>query len=258
MKTTFRICALVLLGAITACTSTTDRQYDGGCLVGLSALGAVVTGASGGIAAAGVAGGAGVAAVVCGEEGGQVQPERAVVEPPVEDSDGDGVVDGNDRCPNTRAGVAVDSVGCALDSDGDGVPDFRDDCRNTPTGVTVDSRGCPVKDEVVLTVDRLGFAFDSFALDAPSQAALDAAVDVIKSHSSVQLDVVGYTDSRGTDEYNQTLSERRAQAAVDYLVSKGVSRDQLRPIGRGESSPVASNDTDDGRARNRRVELVVR
>ncbi|MEM8942885.1 MAG: OmpA family protein, partial [Pseudomonadota bacterium] len=168
------------------------------------------------------------------------------------------VTDDVDRCPNTPAGAAVDRVGCLLDQDGDGVPNSRDSCANTPRGVEVDASGCPVKDEVVLTVDRLGFEFDSSRLDAQSRSALDAAVDVIQSHSSVQLDVVGYTDNVGSDDYNQGLSERRAQAAVDYLVSQGIPRSQLRPLGRGESSPVASNDTEDGRARNRRVELVVR
>ena len=148
--------------------------------------------------------------------------------------------------------------GCALDSDGDGVKDYQDDCPNTPAGVVVDSRGCPIKNEIVLTINHVEFAFDSAELDAESRSALDAAVAVIKSHDSVSMDLIGHTDSKGSDAYNQKLSERRARAAVAYLVSKGVRADQLTAVGRGESSPVASNDTDAGRARNRRVELVVR
>jgi OOP family OmpA-OmpF porin len=188
-------------------------------------------------------------------------PERQVVAAAVVaavDSDGDGVSDDMDRCSGTPAGAEVDTRGCALDSDGDGVRDYRDNCPNTPAGVVVDSSGCPVKDEVVLTVDRLGFAFDSAELDAASRAALDDAVAVIKSHSAVKLDVVGYTDSSGPEAYNLKLSKRRAQAAIDYLVSKGVDANMLRAAGRGEADPVASNDSRDGRARNRRVELVVR
>ena len=152
----------------------------------------------------------------------------------------------------------MDSNGCALDTDGDGVPDHLDECPHTPAAVEVDERGCPVKDEVILTVDRMNFAFDSAQLDATAKAALDEAVTVIKSHSAVQLDVVGHTDTSGPEAYNQGLSERRAQAVVDYLVSRGVAASQLRAVGRGEGEPIASNDTRDGRERNRRVELVVR
>jgi OOP family OmpA-OmpF porin len=122
----------------------------------------------------------------------------------------------------------------------------------------VDSRGCPVKGEVVLSIDRLNFAFDSAELDDASKRALDAAVAVIRDNSEVSLGIIGHTDSTGPESYNQTLSERRAQAALDYLVSKGISADQLSASGRGEAEPVASNDTRDGRAQNRRVELVVR
>jgi OOP family OmpA-OmpF porin len=174
------------------------------------------------------------------------------------DSDGDGVSDDQDRCPNTPSGVEVDMRGCPLDSDGDGVADYQDRCPNTAANTKVDAQGCPVKDEVILTVDRLNFAFDSAELDSKARAALDAAVAVIKDHSGVALDVVGHTDNSGPQEYNQRLSERRAQAAVDYLVSKGVDRNQLRARGMGETSPAVSNDTRDGRQRNRRVELVVR
>jgi OOP family OmpA-OmpF porin len=240
---------------LTACSTVDQREYEA-CIVSSSAIGGVIgTGASGAGGLAGIAVGAGVGAVICDHKE-EAAPQRQSVEPV--DSDGDGVTDNMDRCPGTPAGAEVDTRGCALDSDGDGVADYRDACPNTPAGITVDDRGCPVKDEVVLTVDRLGFAFDSAALDADSRAALDAAVAVIKSHSAVKLDVVGYTDSTGPEAYNQKLSERRAQAAVDYLVSRGVDADMLRAVGRGEADPVASNDSKDGRARNRRVELVVR
>lgn len=252
----FRHLLLIALAlVVSACSTTTQRQYEA-CIVGFSALGGGAgSTASGAGALAGIAVGAAASAVLC-----EPPPEP---EPPVRaaaplDSDGDGVSDGDDACPGTPAGVVVDRRGCPVDSDGDGIADYLDRCPNTSSGVTVDDRGCPIKDEVVLTVDRLGFAFDSAELDAQSKAALDAAVDVIRSQSSVQLDVVGYTDSTGPESYNQGLSERRAQAAVDYLVSRGVDAGQLRAVGRGEASPVASNDSRDGRARNRRVELVVR
>jgi len=76
-------------------------------------------------------------------------------------------------------------------------------------------------------------------------------------HATITVAVEGHTDSVGSDAYNQKLSERRAQAAVDYLVSQGVDASRLQPTGYGESKPMASNDTADGRAQNRRVDLVV-
>ncbi|MFT6287442.1 MAG: OOP family OmpA-OmpF porin [Alcanivorax sp.] len=174
------------------------------------------------------------------------------------DSDGDGVTDDLDSCSNTPTGAEVDRGGCALDSDNDGVPDYKDQCKSTPSNVRVDDMGCPLKGEVVLTVDRLGFAFDSAELDSRSKSALDQIVSVIKSHSSVDLAVVGYTDISGSEPYNQRLSERRAAAVVAYLVSKDIPSSQLVSSGKGESNPVASNATRDGREQNRRVELIVR
>jgi len=248
-----RISIIALAIVLSACTATTQREYEG-CIVGWSVfgggVGSLASGGSGTVP--GVAAGAAASAVFCGAP----EEPKAPVAPP--DSDGDGVADGADACPGTPAGVAVDRRGCPLDSDGDGVPDFRDRCAGTPPGVRVDDTGCPLPQEVILRIDRLHFAFDSAALDAQARAALDTAVDVIKSHASVQLDVVGHTDAIGSESYNEKLSQRRAQSAVDYLVSQGVDRNQLRAVGRGESEPVASNDSADGRARNRRVDLVVR
>jgi OOP family OmpA-OmpF porin len=122
----------------------------------------------------------------------------------------------------------------------------------------VDEWGCPVAGEVIFSADSLNFAFDSAELSADARRALDAAAAVIRDNPGVQLDLIGHTDSTGSEVYNLGLSERRARAAVAYLVGKGVSADQLRAIGRGEAEPIASNDTDRGRASNRRVELVVR
>lgn len=258
MKAISALTVLALAMILSACTSTTQREYEK-CIVGMSVLGGAVGATASG---AGVVAGTGVGAlgggVICSPPPEQSSAPVAAAAAADADGDGDGVPDSKDDCPNTAAGAEVDMRGCALDSDGDGVADYRDRCPNTPAGTTVDRNGCPVPETVVLTVDSLGFGFDSASLDADSRAALDAAVSVIKGHSGVKLDVVGYTDTSGPSSYNQGLSERRAQAAVDYLVSKGVNADQLRAVGRGESNPVASNDTRSGRMKNRRVELVVR
>jgi OOP family OmpA-OmpF porin len=244
--------ALPLCLLLGACSNLTQREYER-CIVGVTALGGVVGGGiSGGTGVLpGGAVGAGFSALWCEEAEPPPPP------PPPADSDGDGVIDDNDDCPGTPAGARVDARGCALDSDGDGVPDYRDQCARTPAGVSVDDVGCPVKDEVVLTVNEVNFAFDSAELDAASKRALDGIVDIVKAHGSVTLGVIGHTDSSGPEAYNQTLSERRAAAVRDYLVSQGVDGDALVASGRGESQPVASNDTRDGREQNRRVELVV-
>lgn len=257
MNTITRVTLLApLLLVLGACANLTERQMEK-CVVGLATAGGAIGGASSGGSGIlpGAALGTGVSMVVCAQ--GEEAPAPRQAEPV--DSDGDGVDDGRDRCPRTPTGVDVDSRGCPLDSDRDGVADYLDQCAGTPGGVKVDETGCPVKDEIVLTINRLGFAFDSAELDRSSKAALDRVIDVIKSHSqSVDLGVIGHTDSRGPDAYNQKLSERRAAAVVDYLVANGVSRSSLSAAGKGEAEPIASNATDEGRALNRRVELVVR
>jgi len=86
---------------------------------------------------------------------------------------------------------------------------------------------------------------------------LDAGVEVLKENPGTSIQVAGYTDSVGTDAYNQGLSERRANAVLDYFVSHGIEASRLTAVGYGESNPVADNSTADGRAQNRRVELNV-
>ncbi len=255
-----RTLVLLLATGLSACSMTNERNYSA-CVVGVSTAGGIAGGGTGGGSLIGFAVGAGVGMLACrGDEEREEVAVAAYEAPPMSDSDGDGVPDDRDRCPNTPAGVAVDADGCPLDSDGDGVANYADQSPNTPEGVAVDAMGVPLANEVFMTLDSysLAFAFDSAELNDDARAALDSAFTVVRDNSDVQLDLVGHTDSMGTDAYNQGLSERRAQAAVDYLVSKGVAEGQLRAVGRGEAEPVASNATEDGRARNRRVEFVVR
>ena len=128
--------------------------------------------------------------------------------------------------------------------------------------------GCPQK--VVIDLRGVNFKFDrpkkgetdiSQALAEPTSdsiAVLDQAVDTLQRYPQVHVTVAGYTDSVGTDAYNQALSERRAKIVYDYLTSKGIDASRLEgPIGHGEADPIDSNDTNDGRARNRRTELQV-
>ena len=171
------------------------------------------------------------------------------------DSDGDGVPDYLDRCPNTPPGTPVGPDGCpaVTDSDGDGVPDDLDQCPDTPAGETVDVNGCP---QLLLRLQGVNFAHDSAQLTAASDQVLEEAVQVLnKVRASVQVE--GHTDSTGSDAYNQGLSERRADSVTAYLVSRGIDPSRLSPVGKGESEPIASNATADGRYQNRRVDFTV-
>jgi OmpA-OmpF porin, OOP family len=170
--------------------------------------------------------------------------------PPPLDSDGDGVPDSMDRCPNTPHGVAVDASGCPLDSDNDGVPDYLDKCPGTPAGLKVDANGCEIE-ELVLT--GVTFETASAKLTSESSEQLDKIVAVLRLRPNAKTEIHGYTDSRGSDAYNQKLSEKRASAVVEYLVEHGITSPGLSARGFGKANPVASNDTAAGRAQNRRV-----
>ena len=150
--------------------------------------------------------------------------------------------------------VAVAPAAPVMDSDGDGVIDSADLCPNTPAGTKVDANGCPA---ILLTLTGVNFKFDSSAIEPSSVQLLDQAVEALKSASAVQVRVVGHTDSIGTEDYNVHLSDRRAKAVVDYLVANGIPASRLQAEGRGEREPVQSNRTPEGRFQNRRVELHV-
>ena len=136
------------------------------------------------------------------------------------------------------------------DQDGDGVCDADDKCPNTPAGDRVGPFGCSC--DVVI---RTHFAFDSAVLTAEDKATLDGVATRLKELQFVEGTATGHTDNIGTAEYNQKLSERRAQAVVDYLAAKGVYPGRIKPIGMGLTKPIASNDTEEGRAQNRRVTI---
>ena len=165
------------------------------------------------------------------------------------DSDKDGVPDYLDQCPNTPAGTKVDSKGCTMDSDGDGVYDDKDQCPNTPKGATVDERGCWV-------IKDVNFDFAKADIRTVDTNVLDDAVTILKDNPSLKIELQGHTDNKGSAEYNQKLSVKRAQSVMNYMVKKGIEKERLNAIGFGLAKPAASNDTPEGRAENRRVELT--
>ncbi|MCP5002746.1 MAG: OmpA family protein [Planctomycetes bacterium] len=169
------------------------------------------------------------------------------------DSDGDGVYDDVDRCPDTPMGVDVDVRGCAeirrIDSDGDSVYDDVDVCPDTPVGAIADSRGCWV-------IKGVQFEYKKWDIPPQFTADLDNAVDVLTKNPSLKIMIVGHTDNIGSMEYNIDLSEKRANAIKEYFVENGISGSRITTTGVGFLQPVAPDDTPEGRALNRRAELI--
>jgi opacity protein-like surface antigen len=196
------------------------------------------------------------------------------------DSDGDGVYDDIDECPGTPAGVRVDRSGCPLDNDGDGIYNDLDECPDTPKGVKVDPKGCPMdsdRDGVIDTLDRcprtpkgatvneygcwvckdVHFDFDKSNIKPEYYPNLDMQADFLKRNPDIAVEIQGHTDNIGHEGYNQRLSEKRANAVMNYLIEKGIPKERLSAKGYGFSVPMASNETKEGRARNRRVQFSV-
>jgi len=144
---------------------------------------------------------------------------------------------------------------CSFDSDHDGVGDCEDRCPGTAAGFKVDATGCVVEQTVVL--HTINFEFDSDRLTVPSQTVLNEIVGTLRGQSGLYVEIGGHTDSIGSDAYNDNLSQRRANSVMRYLVAQGVDASHLSARGYGERRPIASNNTEDGRAENRRVEFKV-
>ncbi|MEN1972158.1 OmpA family protein [Luteimonas sp. MJ204] len=167
--------------------------------------------------------------------------------------------------PEPTAPVAPAPVApsCAdMDSDGDGVNDCDDRCPDSQPGQTIGPDGCPVP--VSIDLKGVNFDFDKSTLRPDAVSILNEAIEILKRYPELKVEVAGHTDSKGTDAYNQSLSERRATAVYDYLASNGIDSSRMvGPTGYGESRPIAPNTNDDGsdnpdgRARNRRTELNV-
>lgn len=172
------------------------------------------------------------------------------------DSDMDGVVTGNDRCPGTRPGAEVDTYGCELiDDDNDGVPNTGDSCPSTRAGAEVDPVGCEIRD--VISLPGVNFQSGSDMLAPGAEDLIRQIADTLRDNAYLQIEVAGHTDSQGDEIGNQGLSDRRAKTVFDYLFLYGVDPKRLSFRGYGESQAIADNETREGRAINRRVELRV-
>ena len=175
-------------------------------------------------------------------------------------SDGDGVLDDADKCPNTPRGEKVDRNGCPLpkDSDGDGVIDDNDKCPGTPAGTKVDKNGCPQlfeESKATLVLEGVNFETAKADLTPGAREVLDRVAVSLAAYPEIRVEVAGHTDNKGSRGYNVRLSQKRAESVRDYLVSKGIAADRMVAKGYGPDKPLATNDTEEGRAQNRRTEL---
>ena len=207
-----------------------------------------------------------------------VEVPVAVVEPAAlcsdaQDNDGDGLVDfpADPGCTSADDGDETDPAQCSdgKDNDGDGLIDFpadkgctaaedndeTDPCKKPVEGEVISLKGCGTGDIIVLR--GVNFEFDKARLTANAKAILDGVAGELTQYSEITIELGGHTDAKGSDEYNQALSERRAAAVVKYLASQGVEESRMSAVGYGEAQPVADNETDEGRELNRRVELKV-
>lgn len=145
------------------------------------------------------------------------------------------------------------------DADRDGVADANDKCPETPRNYAVDSDGCPIPVEEVARVELMvNFDYDKSDVKSEYFDEIQEVTDFMKQYSDVVIELEGHTDSRGAEAYNQGLSERRAAAVRQVMIERyDISRARVSSSGFGESQPTATNDTDAGRADNRRVMTVI-
>jgi len=183
------------------------------------------------------------------------------------DRDGDGIVDEEDACPDEKGVSNTDEPskhGCPVrDRDKDGILDDADACIDT-VGVPSDDpskNGCPkakIESGRVKILDRIEFDTSKATIRSGSIPVLDAVLAILKEHSEIQkLRVEGHTDNRGAPWYNKNLSRKRAASVVDWLVERGIDRTRLTSEGKGQESPIDTNETDEGRQNNRRVEFHI-
>ncbi|MXS72392.1 OmpA family protein [Flavobacteriaceae bacterium W22] len=145
-------------------------------------------------------------------------------------------------------GVAGNVIGSKMDKQAKEIKD-------TLPGAEVERVGDGIK--ITLNESIVTFAFDSSNLTALAKTNLDKLSEVLVNNPDTNINIYGHTDSKGSDDYNQKLSERRANAVKSYLVSKGIAASRMFALGEGEAMPIVSNDTDEGRAKNRRVEFAI-
>jgi outer membrane protein OmpA-like peptidoglycan-associated protein len=200
------------------------------------------------------------------EPGPQTDDPKTNGCPPL-DLDKDGIPDKDDACPD-EAGVKTDDPkthGCPppKDSDGDGILDPEDACPKAagPRNEDPKKNGCPlarVEEQQIKITEQVQFAYNSAQILKASDALLNAVKKILVDFPQItKVSIEGHTDSKGGDAFNKGLSDRRAKAVMQWLIKNGIDKSRLEAKGSGEEKPLDSNDTEEGRANNRRVEFHI-
>ena len=166
------------------------------------------------------------------------------------DKDHDGVEDAKDRCTDTPIGVEVDAGGCAYDRDQDGIKDYEDVCPNSMAHAKVKADGCA--DFIAF---NLYYAPRVNQITPKSMSVLEKAVGFLKENPEYKVKITGHTDNIGDDDYNLKLSTDRAADVLKLFNRKGINFNRLESTGMGEANPIETNDTNEGRQMNRRIEV---
>ncbi len=174
------------------------------------------------------------------------------------DTDGDGIYDAQDKCPKLKG--TLETGGCPLDSDGDGVYDTEDKCPNKAGNKS--NRGCPEikvdeEEKRILkeAIQAVEFETGSANLKRTSRSVLYRIAKIMNKYPDYKLQIIGHTDNQGEDDANLALSRNRAKSCLDYLTGQGIDSDRMSFKGHGENRPIDSNETEEGRSKNRRVEF---
>ena len=180
---------------------------------------------------------------------------------PDPDNDGDGVIDAQDQCPEDPEDIDgfQDDDGCPdPDNDGDGVLDGYDNCPGTPSDVEVDENGCPLIAEIKpdMVLQGVTFTVGKAELTHDSLTVLDQVAASLHAWPQATVEIQGHTDSSGAADMNRALSMLRAESVREYLIGKGIDPARMTAVGHGEDLPIGNNATAEGRAMNRRVELI--
>lgn len=194
-------------------------------------------------------------------------PAIKVKKPKLTDYDKDGVWDHLDRCPASPLGAKVDQYGCQeegkpieekfKDSDGDGVFDLLDKCPGTAPKTTVNNEGCPMPKKVTIDID-IKFKSGWTVVDPQFRDEVLKVADFMKKHPKAKTVIEGHTDNVGSERDNQILSEQRAKSVRDFIVKEGgIDPARIQAVGYGSLQPVADNNTESGRRRNRRVVATI-
>jgi len=183
------------------------------------------------------------------------------------DNDNDGIPDLTDQSPNEAEdidGFQDDDGIPDSDNDNDGIPDDSDECPNEAETINgyEDEDGCPdkkpeiiIEKEAPIILEGVTFETGSTTLTSGAKDVLNKVIRTMVDYPEMILEVGGYTDNRGSRQLNLTLSQKRADAVKEYMIEEGISEDRIHATGHGPDNPVESNDTAEGRAKNRRIEF---